>query len=202
MVYIVGLGPGNKDYILPKAIEVLNKSDEIIGFKRLLSELDFIDKEKSVMNTLRETLEYIKENGQKKIISLVASGDPTFFGISEYIRRNYPGNVEVIPGISSFQYLTCKLNKSWSTSFTGSVHGRSENFIEKVSENKLSIWLTDNKNNVSFLCKLLSESNINCKVIIGEYLSYEDERILEGSPNDFINEEFSDMTILVVENMF
>ena len=38
MVYIVGLGPGNKDYILPKAIDVLNKSDEIIGFRRLISE--------------------------------------------------------------------------------------------------------------------------------------------------------------------
>ncbi|MEN8075946.1 precorrin-6y C5,15-methyltransferase (decarboxylating) subunit CbiE [Clostridioides difficile] len=200
MVYIVGLGPGNKEYILPKAIEVLNKSDKIIGFKRLLNDLEFIDKEKVVLNTLKETLEYIKENGGDKTISLVASGDPTFFGISEYIRKNYPGNIVVIPGISSFQYLTCKLNKSWSTSFTGSVHGRSEKFIEKVSENKVSIWLTDNKNNAAFLCKLLSENNINCKVVIGEYLSYKNERILEGNPKDFINEDFSDMTILVVEN--
>ena len=189
MVYIVGLGPGNKEYILPKAIEVLNKSDKIIGFKRLLNDLEFIDKEKVVVSTLKETLDYIKENGVDKTISLVASGDPTFFGISEYIKKNYPGNIVVIPGISSFQYLTCKLNKSWSTSFTGSVHGRSEKFIEKV-----------NKNNAAFLCKLLSENNINCKVIIGEYLSYKNERILEGNPKDFINEDFSDMTILVVEN--
>lgn len=200
MVYIVGLGPGSKEYILPKAIEILNKSDKIIGFKRLVSDLAFIDKEKVAMSNLREILDYIKENGESKIISLVASGDPTFFGISEYIRKNYPGNVEVIPGLSSFQYLTCKINKSWSTSFTGSVHGRSEKFIEKVSENKLSIWLTDNKNNAAFLCKLLSENNINCKVVIGEYLSYENERILEGRPSDFFSEEFSDMTILVVEN--
>lgn len=200
MVYIVGLGPGSKEYILPKAIEILNKSDKIIGFKRLVSDLAFIDKEKVAMSNLREILDYIKENGESKIISLVASGDPTFFGISEYIRKNYPGNIVVIPGISSFQYLTCKLNKSWSTSFTGSVHGRSEKFIEKVSENKVSIWLTDNKNNAAFLCKLLSENNINCKVVIGEYLSYENERILEGRPSDFFSEEFSDMTILVVEN--
>ena len=32
MVYIVGLGPGNKDYILSKAISTLEKSDVIIGF--------------------------------------------------------------------------------------------------------------------------------------------------------------------------
>ena len=32
MVYIVGLGPGNRDYILKKAIDTWNKSDGVIGF--------------------------------------------------------------------------------------------------------------------------------------------------------------------------
>lgn len=200
MVYIVGLGPGNRDYILKKAIDTLEKSDVIIGFKRLISNLDFVNKKKLVMSSLKETLEYIKEHGEDKVISLVASGDPTFFGIGEYIKRNYPGNVEIVPGISSFQYLTCKLNKSWSISFTGSVHGRSEKFLDKVKENKLSIWLTDNKNNATNLCRILSDNNIKCKVVIGEYLSYENERILYGNPSEFIKDEFSDVAILVVEN--
>ena len=199
MVYIVGLGPGNKDYILPKAIDTLRKSNVIIGFSRLINDLDFINTNKIVMSSLRETLEYIQQNGQDNIISLVASGDPTFLGISEYIKKNYPGNIVVIPGLSSFQYLTAKLNKSWSYAFTGSVHARNEDFIEKVKENKLSIWLTDNKNNSTFLCKLLNENNIECTVIIGEHLSYENERILQGRPREFINEEVSDMEILIVE---
>ena len=199
MLYIVGLGPGNKDYILPKAIVILKKSDVIIGFKRLINDLNFIDTNKIVINSLRETLDYIQQNGQENIISLVASGDPTFFAISEYIKKNYPGNIGVIPGISSFQYLTAKLNKSWSYAFTGSVHARNEDFIEKVKAHKLSIWLTDNKNNSAFLCKLLNENNIECTVIIGEHLSYENERILQGKPIEFINEEVSDMAILIVE---
>lgn len=199
MVYIVGLGPGSKDYILPKAIDRLKKSNVIIGFKRLINDLDFINTNKVVMSSLRETLEYIQQNGQDNIISLVASGDPTFFGISEYIKKNYPGNIVVIPGISSFQYLTTKINKSWNYAFTGSVHARNEDFIEKVKVNKLSIWLTDNKNNSAFLCKLLNENNIECTVIIGEHLSYENERILQGKPIEFINEEVSDIAILIVE---
>ena len=199
MVYIVGLGPGSKDYILPKAIDTLKKSNVIIGFKRLINDLDFINTNKIVISSLRETLEYIQQNGQDNIISLVASGDPTFFGISEYIKKNYPGNIVVIPGISSFQYLTTKPNKSWNYAFTGSVHARNEDFIEKVKVNKLSIWLTDNKNNSAFLCKLINENNIECTVKIGEHLSYENERILQGKPIEFINEEVSDMAILIVE---
>ena len=199
MLYIIGLGPGNKDYILPKAIDTLKKSDVIIGFKRLINDLNFIDTNKIVINSLKETLDYIQQNGQENIISLVASGDPTFFAISEYIKKNYPGNIVVIPGISSFQYLISKLNKSWSYAFTGSVHARNEDFIEKIKEHKLSIWLTDNKNNSAFLCKMLNENNIECKVIIGEHLSYENERILQGKPIEFINEKVSDMAILIVE---
>ena len=199
MLYIIGLGPGNKDYILPKAIDTLKKSDVIIGFKRLINDLNFIDTNKIVINSLKETLDYIQQNGQENIISLVASGDPTFFAISEYIKKNYPGNIVVIPGISSFQYLTSKLNKSWSYAFTGSVHARNEDFIEKIKEHKLSIWLTDNKNNCTFLCNLLNENNIECNVIIGEYLSYENERILQGKPKEFLCEKVSNMAILIVE---
>ena len=66
MLYIVGMGPGNRDYILKKAIEVLNECDVIIGFERLINDLEFINKPQIVMNSLKETLEYINSNGQDK----------------------------------------------------------------------------------------------------------------------------------------
>ena len=47
--------------------------------------------------------------------------------------------------------------------------------------------------------RLLNENNIEWTVIIGEHLSYENERILQGKPIEFINEEVSDMAILIVE---
>lgn len=33
MIYIVGLGPGHRDYIMPKALEILKKSNIIIALK-------------------------------------------------------------------------------------------------------------------------------------------------------------------------
>jgi cobalt-precorrin-7 (C5)-methyltransferase len=42
-------------------------------------------------------------------------------------------------------------------------------------------------------------SEINCKVIIGENLSYEDEIISEGSPEEFLNTTFSPLSIFIVE---
>lgn len=199
MLYIVGMGPGSREYILPKAMEVLETSDVIIGFSRLIKELDFLKKKVVKVDSLGEIIEFINEYGKENTISIVASGDPTFFGISEYINKNFIGNVEVIPGLSSFQYLTSKINKSWNNAYTGSIHGRETNFIEKVLIYPLSIWLTDNKNNSAALCKLLYENKINCKVIIGENLSYKNERVLQGVPEEFLKEEISSMSILIVE---
>ena len=98
MIYIVGLGPGHRDYIMPKALEIMKKSDIIIGFKRAIESLDFIDNKKFYINKLSDIDQFIddKENENKdalineqkinKNISIVASGDPTFYGITNYIK--------------------------------------------------------------------------------------------------------------------
>jgi len=200
MVYIVGLGPGSVEYILPKALTTLEKSKVIIGFGRALESLDFIKGNKLSVGTLKEILNYINTN-DKENISIVASGDPCFYGVTDYIKRNYTGEIEVIPGISSFQYLTARLNKCWHGSHLGSLHGREEEFVEKVKENKLSIWLTDKKNSPVSLCERLIKAEIEAKVYVGENLSYEDEKITVGTAEELLNKDFSELSVVIIENL-
>ncbi|AVP64553.1 precorrin-6y C5,15-methyltransferase (decarboxylating) subunit CbiE [Clostridium botulinum] len=196
-VYIVGLGPGHKDYMLQGAINNLEKVDIIIGFKRAIESLDFIKNNKKIVNKLSEILDYIKENKDKNI-SIVASGDPCFYGISNYIKNNYEGKIEIIPGISSYQYMMAKINESWQNSFLGSLHGREEEFIEKVKSYKKSIWLTDKNNSSDKLCGILTENNIKAEVIVGENLSYKDEKIIKGKPEELENMSFGELTVVYI----
>lgn len=200
MVYIVGIGPGSKEYILPVAVETLKRSDIILGFSRAIESIDFIDRKKEKVKTLSEILQYINENNDK-IISIVASGDPCFYGITDYIKNNYNKEFQVITGISSFQYLCSKLNKSWNNSYLSSLHGREEEFIEKVRENNISIWLTDKKNSPSILCEKLFNESVPANVYIGENLSYKDEKIYIGKPEEFINCKFSELSIIIIEKL-
>ncbi|HDK7176632.1 TPA: precorrin-6y C5,15-methyltransferase (decarboxylating) subunit CbiE [Clostridium botulinum] len=196
-IYIVGLGPGHKDYMLSGAINDLEKVDIIIGFKRAIESLDFIKNNKKIVNKLSEILDYIKENRDKSI-SIVASGDPCFYGISNYIKNNYGGKIEVIPGISSYQYMMAKINESWQNSFLGSLHGREEEFIEKVKSYKKSIWLTDKNNSPDKLCGILTENNIKAEIIVGENLSYKDEKIIKGKPEELENMSFGELTVVYI----
>ncbi len=199
MIYIVGLGPGHRDYMINKALDTLEKSDIIIGFDRAINSLDFIEKRKIKIKTLNEILDIINDFKNKEIISIIASGDPCFFGITEYISKNIEEKIEVIAGVSSFQYLMTKINKSWSRAYTGSLHGRNEEFIHKVKENIVSIWLCDSKNSPQKLCEDLIKEKIDCNVIIGESLSYENEVILEGNPLEFRNKYFDNLSVIVIE---
>lgn len=200
MIYIVGLGPGHRDYIMPKALEILKKSNIIIGFKRALDSLEFIDNKKIYINKLIDINEYIcDEKNRSMIISIVASGDPTFYGITNYIKSKATLEFQVIPGISSFQYLTCKLNISWNNAYLGSLHGRKEDFLTVVNNHDLSIWLTDKENNPAILCEILHKEKVRCKVVIGENLSYEDEIITNGTPEEFMNKKYDSLSVFIVD---
>ncbi|MDU1414561.1 MAG: precorrin-6y C5,15-methyltransferase (decarboxylating) subunit CbiE [Clostridium sp.] len=199
MIYIVGIGPGSKEYILPKATETLTKSDIIIGFSRAINSIEHIKGEKIVVQKLGEILE-IMGSRKKDTISIVASGDPGFYGISDYMKKNVSDEIiEIIPGISSFQYMMSKIQMSWQDAFLGSVHGRYEDFINVVKNNKVSIFLTDYKNSPRDLARQLFSEGIECNIWVGENLSYDDERIIKGKPEEIKEIDFSGLSVFVVE---
>ncbi|WP_341472489.1 precorrin-6y C5,15-methyltransferase (decarboxylating) subunit CbiE [Haloimpatiens lingqiaonensis] len=160
MVYIVGIGPGHKNYIIPKAVDVMEKVHKVLGFKRAIESLYFIKNEKVEVKSLKEIVEYINNNCHEDI-AIAASGDPCYYGITNYIKNNYKGQIEVITGISSFQYMMSKIALPWNEAFTGSMHGREEDFVDMVKSHKISIWLTDKKNTPDELCKKLLKAGLN-----------------------------------------
>lgn len=196
-INIVGLGPGAKEYIAPKAIETLENSHLVIGYERAIESINFIKSERKVILTLSE-IKNLVENAQGTL-SIVASGDPCFYGITNYIKNNFNVNIEVIPGISSFQYLMCKIAKPWNNGVLGSMHGRDQDFEKIVENNGLTIWLTDKANSPKALCERLLKLNEEYYVYVGENLSYEDEIIRQGRPDDLIKYEYSTLSIVVIE---
>lgn len=201
MIYVVGLGPGSKEYILPKAVETLENSDMIVGFSRALESVNFINTGRVVVKTLSDIPKIVEEN-KNKTISIIASGDPCFYGVTDYIKRNLKEHhIEIIPGLSSFQYLMSKIGKSWNGKFLGSVHGREEDFLAIVKENSTCIFLTDSKNSPKALASKLFQENISCNIWVGENLSYENEKITVGTPEEIMKKEFSSLSVFVVEEI-
>ena len=79
------------------------------------------------------------------------------------------------------------------------MHGREEDFLKIVKENKLSIWLTDKKNTPKSLSKKLIENSVEAFIYVGENLSYEDEKISFGKAQDILKGEYGELSVIIIE---
>lgn len=195
MLTIAGIGPGNPRYLTCDVKIRIENANHILAFGRVSNSLKSIREDIIEVNKVEEILNYIDE---EKEILLLASGDPNFFGIVDFLKRKGLGIKEVLPGLSSFQYMMGKLQKSWQNANFLSLHGRDES-LEKAKSYKLSILLIDKDNSPNKISKRLYELNIKGKIYAGFNLSYDDEKIIIKNTGEEI-EDISPLGVVVIEN--
>ena len=182
MINVIGLGVGNLEYFSKAGENRIKTSDIIIGGERQLEDISPIIPKVCKVYTLKKLsymLDFIKSNLDKNI-SIIVSGDTGFYSLLKYIKKNLPNeNIEVITNISSFQYLFAKICDTWEDFTLLSVHGRENDIVKALEESKRGlILLTDSKNNPYNIAKTLADSGYqDTKIIVGERLSYSDEKI-------------------------
>ena len=99
MLTIAGVGPGNIKYMTMDVIEKIKNSNNIIAFGRVGESIKPLEKDYTQVNRVDQIIDYLNINEEAL---LLASGDPNFFGIVEYLKRNNVKIKEVLPGLSSF----------------------------------------------------------------------------------------------------
>jgi len=182
-IRVIGIGPGNPDYITPLAVALIKSSDVLVGGERILAPFAGLGKESyPVRNNLKEMVKFIEDRRRDRVVAVLASGDPGFYGILEYLKKHFPREeLQVVPGISSVQLACARLCISWQDAVFYSVHGRNmEGLAELVRLNSKVIVLTDPQKTPGVIARELVSGGISHrKVYICENLSYEDERIEE-----------------------
>jgi len=202
-ICICGIGPGNPDYISPLVYKKVKEAEVLIGGKRQLN--IFLENKKATVvfdGKLLHLKEGIINNENKKIVVLV-SGDAGFHSLRRYIKQEFSNcEIEIVPGISSFQYLYAKVGLGYENAFFGSMHGGDINFIEKVKQYNSVFLLTDNKNNWKVIASRLVSSGMgDIKLHIGNKLSYSDEEIVScyAYEAEMINKDFT-LCCVIIEN--
>lgn len=203
-ISICGIGPGHPDYILPLVFQKVKAADVLIGGKRQLTLFSSYSKSTCVFDGKLDHLKKtIIENDRKKLVVLV-SGDTGFHSLRRYIYREFPEyEIEIIPGISSFQYMYAKLGLGYENAFLGSMHGTEIDFIENIKLYKSVFLLTDKNNNWKEIADRLVKCGMgDLKIHIGNKLSYEDERIISCYAKKAleINEDFHLCSVIIENN--
>ena len=205
-INVVGLGPGNIKYLSTAGIECIKEAEIIVGSTRQLSDLKAIISEKQeiyILGKLAELIAYLKENVERKI-TIIVSGDTGYYSLVPYLSKYLSKDIlNIIPNISSYQYLFSKLGENWQNFRLASVHGREFDYVKNIDDKDIAglVLLTDDIQNPYEVSKNLYNNGIrNLTVIVGENLSYDNEKItiLEIEDYEKLNRKF-DMNVLVLK---
>ncbi len=205
-INVVGLGPGNIKYLSNAGIDCIKEAEIVIGSTRQLSDLKTIISEKQeiyILGKLTELITYLKENTKRKI-TIIVSGDTGYYSLVPYLSKNLSKDIlNIIPNISSYQYLFSKIGENWQNFRLASVHGREFDYVKNIDDEDIAglVLLTDDIQNPYEVSKNLYNSGIrNLTVIVGENLSYDNEKItiLEIEDYEKLNRKF-DMNVLILK---
>ena len=202
-VNIVGIGPGNPDLLTGEARQAIAASNILLGDKRMLSA--FADSSKTVYDTIKTSAiaeVAAKADPAKDVLAVLVSGDVGFFSLAKTISGKLP-DCECVRycGISSLVYFASKLQLSWDDAKIVSMHGRDQNLVAAVAQNKKVFSLTGGDHSPQALCKQLCEHGLGqVLVYVGENLSYPEEKITQGTAEEISALSFPSLSVMMLLN--
>ena len=199
-IIITGVGSGNNLNLTYEARNAIIKAKCILSAKRHES---LIPPGKKIirLENLNEAVNLISNESE---ILILVSGDPGVFSLMPFIKNHFPeAEIKILPGISSLQILCAKVFETWNDALILSGHGRELErgiFLNNVLRNNKIILFCDDKNSPDVICKWFSENNFNLNITIGENLGLPDEKIYNGQPEDFVNNKFKLLCVILIKN--
>jgi len=182
-VYIIGIGSGTEDYLLPIARREIEASDCLIGGRRALRLFQDLSKEEILLEgDFDQVIPYLLKERERKRIAVLVSGDPGLYSflrtISLFLKRE---EYVVIPGISTVQIAFARIGEGWEDATIISLHGRkTKDLAVRVKESSKTFLFTDPSFSPGKIAAhLLNEGVENRRAIVMENLTYPNERIVD-----------------------
>ncbi|AVR03545.1 cobalt-precorrin-7 (C(5))-methyltransferase [Pluralibacter gergoviae] len=178
MLTVVGMGPSGLSLMTPAALDAAEQAEVLVGGRRHLAQFPAFRGEQFVLGAdIPGLLAWISPRLNKRI-TLLASGDPLFYGIGTRILAHFGReNVRIIPGISAVQYLCARagidMNEMWLTSS----HGRRVCFDTLASHTKVGMVTDARCGPKEIAAGLVARGKGDCWMVIGENLAMDNERI-------------------------
>lgn len=207
-LYLVGIGMGNEKNRTVEAEQICQSADLLIGARRMLQSVK--TEGKAVFESYKpdEIAAYLAEHPQYETTAVLLSGDIGFYSGAKKLydaieRTEGLEQMEIYPvsGISSVVYFCGKLGVSWEDVHLLSLHGRKQNLIDAVKYHEKVFVLCGEKDGIPKICCKLKEYGLgDVKVAVGTDLSYEQERIVQGTAESLMKEDFAPLSVLLICN--
>lgn len=198
-IYIIGCGPGSREYLTLAAIDLVGGAGLVMGPQGLVSLFGPIaGRVVLTENKTSLVLEEMEKYFPEEDIVLLVGGDPGCYSLSRpVISRFGPENCRVIPGISSVQLGLSRLGKEWTGARVLSAHGRDTSRLPGlISGSDLCVVLLGGQ--LGWLGPFLSEITRDKTIYLMQDLGLQAETISIINSNTDLEREISPKSLLVI----
>ena len=218
-VYAVGVGPGAPEYVTEIVRDIILGCDVVVGYAYTLKTIRHLLDGKQVyditMKNQEETYRKIRDQLGDGSLVVPFTGDVSF-SESEVVDRLIEmfGKIEIVPGVSSFQVAAARAQVPIDKSRVITMHVTSP-IEERKDEMKKAIldgysviliprpWprQPDKHFMPSEIAVWLKQAGFdtkNIKVHVFENLTTEDETVFEGVVEELEGKDFSDLSVMVI----
>ena len=203
----IGIGMGNLGTLTHDAAEAIKSAQIIFGADRLLKsvqEMGILSSHQPLVTEYIGTKihAYLEAHPQYRRIAVLMSGDVGFYSGARGIQEAFAGeNVHFYCGISSVVYFASKIPTSWQDAKLLSAHGKQVNLLNSVQRYPKIIMIVSGAGDVMHLCAKLHEAGMDqVRVTVGTNLSYPEETVTSGAPEDFLTVTTTGLHIMMLEN--
>ena len=197
-IILIGCGCGEQS-LTAEAAEAIRQADILVGSRRLM---DLFGGGKHCIEAVRpeEIASALKSSWCETACALF-SGDSGFYSGARRLLPLLEGeDVTVIPGISSLQMFSAKLQIPWQGWHFCSAHGRKCDPVKEVCRGKPVFFLTGGSVTPAELCRELCAAGLGeLPVAVGENLGGQNEQICRGAANDYVNQIFAPLSVMLAE---
>ena len=200
-ISLVGIGMGSVETRTAEASRAIRESDLLIGARRMIDSCREFGKDCYVEYDSQKIAQYLAEHPEYEKVAVLLSGDPGFNSGAKKLLDVLGNQVKVISGISSASYFMSQIQKSWDDVLITSAHGKHTNLVSLIKRNKKVFSILGTRNGIQNLAQEMAALGLNrAQLYTGECLSYPDEKIRKGAPEDFLNYEADPLSVVYVEN--
>ncbi|MEY8392407.1 precorrin-6A reductase [Lachnospiraceae bacterium 45-W7] len=217
-VVLAGMGMGSLSNMTREVYQACQDADLIIGAERMLETVRDMGKPLKSLCQSGEIAAYIRAHCEYSNIVVLLSGDVGFYSGAKKLRQELLKRKETtaegageedadnlklrqLCGVPTVVYFASRLGISWENLALFSLHGRRQNLIGKLQSHGKIFALTDGAEGIRNVSgRLLQYGFSRVKMYVGYMLSYPQEEIYEGRPQDFLDYRKEGVSAMILLN--
>ncbi len=221
-VILAGMGMGSLSNMTREVYKACQNADLIIGAARMLESVKSMGKPAKILYRSEEIVEYVVSHPKYQEIVVLLSGDVGFYSGAKKLLQAFSEinekqeskeyqtsfgdggrkavstyQIQIMCGVPSVVYFASRLGIPWEDMALLSLHGRQQNLIGTLQSCDSVFALMEGAEGIRRLSReLLEYGFLEIEMNIGSQLSYPQEKILQGRPEQFL--DYDDQGVAVV----